>query len=241
MNKPIIGITLDEEEKHTYSKYPWYAARKNYADSIEKAGGISIFLPNNLKAINQYISIINGLVVTGGDFDIDPRIYGQKILSPKVSTKKNRTNFEFKLTEIALKKNKPVLGICGGQQLINVIFGGTLIQHIPDALDTKINHEQTNPRNEASHFVNIKKKTKLYEIVKSEKMFVNSAHHQAVDKVGKKLIASAFSDDGLIEGIESKEFSYCIGIQWHPEFLIDKKDIYIFKSLINSAKEKIEK
>ena len=72
-------------------------------------------------------------------------------------------------------------------------------------------------------------------------MFVNSAHHQAVDKVGKKLIASAFSDDGLIEGIESKEFSYCIGIQWHPEFLIDKKDIYIFKSLINSAKEKIEK
>ena len=241
MKKPIIGITLDEEEKATYSKYPWYAARRNYSDSIEKAGGISIFLPNNPKSINQYLSVINGLVITGGDFDIHPKIYGQNIQSSKVSIKKSRTDFEFKLTERALKKDIPILGICGGHQLINVIFGGTLIQHIPDALDSKINHEQTNPRDEASHFVNIKKGTKLFDIVKSEKMYVNSAHHQAVNKIGKKLIASAFSDDGIIECIESKEFSYCIGIQWHPEFLIDKKDISIFKSLIYYSKNKIEK
>ena len=67
MNKPVIGITLDEEEEKTYSKYPWYAARKNYSESIEIAGGISIFLPNNVKAINQYLNFIDGLLVTGGN------------------------------------------------------------------------------------------------------------------------------------------------------------------------------
>ena len=241
MNKPIIGITLDEEEKDTYSKFPWYAARKNYSESVELAGGICIFLPSNLNAINQYLKIIHGLVVTGGDFDIDPKIYGKKVKSSKVKIKSNRTDFELKITTKAVKKKIPVLGICGGQQLINVVFGGTLIQHIPDTIDSRINHEQTNPRNEASHFVMIKKQTKLFDIVKNSKMYVNSAHHQAVDKLGKGLISSAFSEDGIIEGIESKYHNYCIGVQWHPEFLIDSNDINIFKSLIKSAKKIIEK
>ena len=241
MNKPIIGITLDEEKKKTYSNYPWYAARKNYSDSIELAGGICVFLPNNIRAINQYLNIIHGLVVTGGDFDIDPKLYGERIKSTKVKTKKERTDFEFEITKKAIKKKIPVLGICGGQQLINVIFGGTLIQHIPDFLDSRINHEQENPRNEASHLVLIKKGTKLFNITKSSKMFVNSAHHQAVDKLGNGLVSSAFSEDGIIEGIESKSNDFCIGVQWHPEFLIDKNDITILKSLIKSSKRTIEK
>ena len=129
MNKPIIGITLDEEEKKTYSNYPWYAARKNYSDSIELAGGICVFLPNNIRAINQYLNIIQGLVVTGGDFDIDPKLYGEKIKSTKNQNQKERTDFEFEITKKSNKRKKiPVLGICGGQQLINVVFGGTLIQ-----------------------------------------------------------------------------------------------------------------
>ncbi len=236
MTKPIIGITLDEEEKQTYSKYPWYAVRKNYSESIEKAGGICIFLPNNFKEVNQYLKIINGLLVTGGDFDIDPKHYGEEKKSKTISVKKNRTDFEMLITLKAIKNNIPVLGICGGQQLINVALGGTLIQHIPDVVNSQIKHEQTNPRNEPSHTVNIKSGTKLFNIVKNEKMFVNSAHHQAVNILGKNLIASAFSDDGLIEGIESIDDIFCIGVQWHPEFLIDKKDIEIFKSFIQSAK-----
>ncbi len=240
MIKPIIGITLDEENKETYSKYPWYAVRKNYSTSIEIAGGVCVFLPNNLNAIDTYLKVINGLVVTGGDFDIDPKLYGEKKKSKKVNTKKDRTNFEFKITSKALKKHIPILGICGGQQLINVVLGGTLIQHIPDFIQTKINHEQTNPRDEGSHEILIKKNTHLFRIVKSSKMYVNSAHHQAVDKLGKNLIASAFSNDGIIEAIESCKHYYCVGVQWHPEFLIDKRDIRIFKSFINSAKKTIE-
>ncbi len=241
MIKPVIGITLDEEEKKTYSKYPWYALRKNYSDSIEIAGGISVFLPNNVNAINQYLSIVDGLLVTGGDFDINPKIYGQQKINSSIKTKNNRTDFEFKITKKAIQKKIPVLGICGGQQLINVVLGGTLIQHIPDMINTRIKHEQPNPRDKPSHFVHIKKKSLLFNFVKKSKMYVNSAHHQAVDKLGKDLVASAFSEDGIIEAIELKTSSFCLGVQWHPEFLIDKTDINILKSLITSAKKRIEK
>mgnify|MGYP001214300577 CR=1 FL=1 len=241
MKKPLIGITLDEEDSKTYSKYPWYAARKNYSSSIEKAGGICIFLPNNLTAIDFYLNLINGLVVTGGDFDIDPKIYGEEIKSSKVTTKKDRTNFEFSISKKAIEKNIPLLGICGGQQLINVVQGGTLIQHLPDYKQSKINHEQTNPRDQASHYVNIYKNSKLYQYVKTEKMFVNSAHHQAVKDLGDNLIVNAYSEDGIIEGIEAIDKTFCVGVQWHPEFLIDKNDLNILKSFVKISKEEIGK
>ncbi len=236
MKNPIIGITLDEESKETYSKYPWYASRKNYADSIILAGGTPIFLPNSIKKIPEYFNIIEGLVITGGDFDIDPKIYGEKILSEKVSLKPERTQFEFEITKHAIKKNIPMLGICGGQQLMNVVFGGTLIQHIPDKVKSKINHEQINPRNQGSHNVRILENTQLKKIIKNSSMFVNSAHHQAVEKLGEGLLINAQAEDGIIEGFENPELKFCIGIQWHPEFLIDDKDIEIFRSLVDSSK-----
>lgn len=236
MKKPLIGITLDEEETKSYSKYPWYAARKNYSESIEKAGGVCIFLPNNSDEIEYYLKLIDGLVVTGGDFDIDPSLYGESATCKEIKTKTERTNFEFNITKGAISKKKPLLGICGGQQLINVVLGGTLIQHIPDYINkNQIKHEQSNPRDEPSHYVKIEKNTKLSKITNSDKMFVNSAHHQAVKSLGKNLIANAFSEDGIIEGIEAIDQPFCIGIQWHPEFLIDKSDIKIFQSFVEIA------
>ena len=238
MKKPLIGITLDEEEKKTYSKYPWFASRKNYSESIEKAGGICIFLPSNLKAVDYYTDLIDGLLITGGDFDIDPKLYGEKTKSNKVTTKNHRTVFEFEITRKAYKKQKSILGICGGQQLLNVVMGGTLIQHIPDLKKKSIiKHEQLNPRNQPSHNILIQNNTKLFEITKMTNMYVNSAHHQAVEKLGKNLIVNAFAEDGIIEGIESTDHKFCLGIQWHPEFLIDKGDLKIFKSFIKNSKK----
>ena len=155
-----------------------------------------------------------------------------------VHIKKERTEFEFAITKEALKFDIPVLGICGGQQLLNVVMGGSLIQHIPAKIKTKTNHEQKNPRNQPSHSVKIIKNTKLSRITKKSSMYVNSAHHQAVEKLGKGLIVNAVAEDGIIEGIESTKLKFCLGIQWHPEFLIDEKDIEIFKSFIRSARKK---
>ena len=137
-------------------------------------------------------------------------------------------------------REKPVLGICGGQQLLNVVLGGTLIQHIPDSIDSIINHEQENPRNEPSHIVKITQNTKLHDITKVDQMFVNSAHHQSVDVLGKDLIINSIANDGVIEGIENPNHKFCMGVQWHPEFLIDRKDIEIFKAFSRKLKVKLK-
>ena len=235
MIQPLVGITLDLENKASYSSFPWYAARKNYADSVILSGGTPLFIPHENNLIKNYTNLIDALIITGGDFDINPNLYGETDIHHKVNLKNDRTDFEFKITELAMKLNIPILGICGGQQLLNVVLGGSLFQHIPDEIKTDINHEQTNPRDEPSHDVLIENDTQLASIIGTKKMFVNSAHHQAVKSLGKNLIANAFSEDGIIEGIEAIDQPFCIGIQWHPEFLIDKSDIKIFQSFVEIA------
>ena len=137
----------------------------------------------------------------------------------------------------AIKNNIPVLGICGGEQLLNVVYGGSLVQDIKMDLRTSINHEQTNPRDQTSHGVNIIQNTKLEKIIKQKTIKVNSAHHQAVKEVGKGLTINALAEDGVIEGIEDKNKDFCMGIQWHPEFLIEKSDIKIFQSFLLAARK----
>ena len=113
MSHPIIGITLDQENKKSYSVYPWYAARKNYASSVSDFGGTPIFLPHEINQIKKYSKIINDLIITGGAFDVNPNFYGEKINSQKVLLKEERTLFEYKLTELCIKENIPILAICG--------------------------------------------------------------------------------------------------------------------------------
>ena len=236
MKKPVIAITLDNEEPGQYSKFPWYAIRKNYLHSIEKFGGIPFALFHSLSSIDNILNLINGVIITGGDFDINPSIYGELNKNSK-NEKSLRTSFELQLCKKTLKKNIPVLGICGGEQLINVSLGGTLIQDINSLNFNTLEHEQLNPRNQTSHKVYVKPKTLLHKIIGKKIINVNSAHHQAVDKLGKDLIVSSKSQDGIIESIESLNHKWCIGIQWHPEFLITKGDKLIFIDIINNSKK----
>ena len=238
MKKPIIGITLDSEEPGQYSKFPWYAIRKNYLHSIEKFGGIPFPLYHSTINLHDILSIIDGIIITGGNFDIDPTFYGQNDHHSRLR-KNIRTNFEIKVCEISLKKNLPILGICGGEQLLNVCFGGTLIQDIKKKYKNSLEHEQKNPRNKTSHSIEIKKQTKLYKIINEVEIKVNSAHHQAVDKLGKNLIISSIASDGIIESIESTEHDWCIGVQWHPEFLITKADKLLISNFIKLSQKKL--
>ena len=235
MKKPLIALTLDYETSKGYSKYPWYAIRENYFTSIEESGGIGVGIPHNMKDIVSLLHKIDGLVITGGNFDIDPNIFGESSVHKTVKLKENRTNFELLAAEIMLKQNKPVLGICGGEQLINVLYKGSLIQHIPDEIKNSIEHEQKNPRNEAGHSVTIQENTKLYSIISKKNIMVNSAHHQAIKVPGKGLIVNALSNDGVIEGIEDPKKTFCIGVQWHPEFFIQGSDNKLLKAFINAC------
>ena len=235
MKKPLIALTLDYETSKGYSNYPWYAIRENYFTSIEESGGIGVGIPHNMKDIVSLLHKIDGLVITGGNFDIDPNIFGESSVHKTVKLKENRTNFELLAAEIMLKQNKPVLGICGGEQLINVLYKGSLIQHIPDEIKNSIEHEQKNPRNEAGHSVSIQENTKLYSIISKQNIMVNSAHHQAIKVPGKGLIVNALSNDGVIEGIEDPKKTFCIGVQWHPEFFIQGSDNKLLKAFINAC------
>ena len=232
--KPIIGISIDTGSNKTYSKFPWYAVRINYINSIISANGVPLMLPSKPELANHYFNIIDGILLTGGDFDIDPKIYGEKKEKKVNHLDIPRTKFEIKIAKLPLKKNKPILCICGGQQLLNVASNGSLIQHIKK---TFIKHEQPEPRNKASHKVKINLKSKLFKIVKKKEFKVNSAHHQAVKKVGKNLSINAIADDGIIEGIESDSHKFFLGIQWHPEFFISNYDKKIFKAFIKACQK----
>jgi putative glutamine amidotransferase len=235
MKKPLIGITLDSEILGSYSKFPWYAIRSNYLDSIEEYGGIPFPLFHTQKNIKNIFALLDGLIITGGNFDIDPSKYGENLKGSRL-VKNIRTNFELSIFKIFLNSKKPILGICGGEQLLNVACGGTLIQDIKKFKDRPLNHEQPNPRNETSHNVDILPNTILRKIIKKNIIKVNSAHHQAVDKVGKNIIVSGYSSDGIIESIEHKSHPWCIGVQWHPEFLITIEDNKLIKNFIKNTK-----
>lgn len=164
---PVIGFTLDHELPGGYSKKPWYALRENYFASVSRFGAMPIGLPHAPEQAEAYLDLIDGLVVTGGAFDVPPHLYGEASVHEKVSTKAQRTDFEWAVTKGAIDRNMPVLGICGGQQLLNVVLGGTLIQHIPDAVQGALAHEQPNSRDEPGHTVRIVEGTLLYAILSS--------------------------------------------------------------------------
>ena len=235
MSHPPIGITLDSEGPGSYSKFPWYAIRENYSSAVAAGGGLPIMLPHELDRANEYLDLISGLVVTGGAFDVDPALFGAQSKHPSVVVKSRRTDFEWAMTEGALSRNMPVLGICGGQQLLNVVLGGTLIQHIPDEIENALVHEQPNPRDEAGHDAKVMKDTLLYSISNNTSLSINSAHHQAVKDVGPNVKINSVAPDGVIEGIESSEYAFCLGVQWHPEFSIDPADTEIFKAFTEAA------
>ena len=238
MTAPVIGFTLDfEDTKQTYSKYPWYAIRENYLTSVSQAGGVPLPLPHELELVPSYLEMIDGLLITGGDFDIPPEYYGQNILSDTVSLKERRTAFELAMTRGALERDMPVLGICGGQQLLAVALGATLIQHIPDVVPNCLPHEQPNPRHEAGHAITIAPNTLLHRIVGQDEIMVNSAHHQAVDTPGEVLVVNSHAPDGVIEGVEHPDYRFCLGVQWHPEFHITPADTKIFEAFLAACGE----
>jgi putative glutamine amidotransferase len=238
MTQPVIGVTLDSEEPGGYSKLPWYALRQNYSEAVVRAGGLPILLPHEPEQVAAYLDRIEGLVITGGAFDVDPGLFGATTRHATIKTKDKRTAFELAITRGAIERDLPILGICGGQQLLNVVLGGTLIQHIPDEVGAALAHEQPNPRTEPGHHVTVKKGTLLHRICGVEELAVNSAHHQAAKDVGPGVVVDAVAEDGVIEGIELPGKRFCLGVQWHPEYSISSGDTKIFDAFIAASRRR---
>jgi putative glutamine amidotransferase len=222
---PLIGITADV----SYTSFkpscatadPTLFLPKRYLAAIQAAGAVPIVLPANpaKSAMHRVLSLLNGLVLSGGNFDIHPRHYGERPIKQLGAIKSARTDFELEITDQALKMDLPILGICGGAQAINVALGGSLYQDIATQLqDTGAGeHRSQNP--DGGHSVHIEAGTRLFDIVKHSSLKVNTSHHQAVKRLGRGLIVNAVAGDHVIEGIESAEHGFVLGVQWHPEVL----------------------
>jgi len=238
MSIPVIGISVDSEPAGGYAKLPWYALRENYCEAVSRAGGLPVMLPSLSDRAAEYLERIDGLVVTGGNFDVDPALFGAATRHATVRTKDTRTAFEMAVTRGALMRDMPVLGICGGQQLLHVALGGTLIQHIPDAVPDALAHEQPNPRTEPGHDVAVLEGTLLHRIVGTTMLPVNSAHHQAAADEPAGVVVDARAPDGVIEGIEAPACRFCLGVQWHPEYHISDGDGLIFAAFVEATRRK---
>lgn len=236
--KPIIGFTLDYENGGTkegsYSKMPFYAIRENYCTAVSDLGAIPFPLVHETGLVGDFLDKLDGLVIIGGAFDVHPSLYGEASVHDTVVLKEKRTRFEWEITQGALERKIPLLGICGGQQLLNVVLGGTLIQHIPDSIAEALAHEQPNPRTEPGHTVSVKEGTLLHRIAGERVLHVNSAHHQAVANAAPHSVVNAVAEDGVIEGIElsPSQHPFCLGVQWHPEYHVSSADKKIFEAFL---------
>ncbi len=242
--KPLIGIILDYKSgsPSSYSVRPHYALRANYVEMINNAGAVAILIPYDYNAIDDYLSMLDGLLIVGGFFDINPKRYGENEIHKSVVLNEIRENFEFAFASKALKSKLPVLGICNGMQLINVICGGNIMQHIPDEGPDFLNHEQSKvagqeDSSKAYHQVFIEEGTILHKIVGAKEIGTNSSHHQAIRNVGKGLTINAKASDGIIEGLEDANHPFCVGVQWHPEFAVSDADSAIFASFVEATKK----
>lgn len=242
MKNPVIGLTsslMFMDNNYRFPNYKKIYINEDYVRAIEKSGGIPIIIPiesQNL-SINYFLSKINGLLITGG-VDINPEHYGEKPHEKIGKIINERDSLDFTLLEKALNKNIPVLGICRGMQLLNIYFGGSLYQDKSLNKNFNLNHYQNNSEpSTLGHLVKVYEKTKLYNIVENKNFKVNSYHHQFIKKVGKNLLISAKSSDGSIEGIETDDSRFVIGVQWHPERIYEnsQESQLIFDNLINKA------
>jgi putative glutamine amidotransferase len=237
--RPIIGITPDFAQAP--SSPPKYEVKVAYAEAVLRAGGLPFVIPysDDPTTVDAFLDRIFGLVVTGGAFDIPPAAYGEQPREGLGTLKPGRTAFETALMQAALRRNIPVLGICGGMQLLHVLLGGTLFQDIRREMPSARDHEQQHDRTQPAHPVEVKEGTHLAELLGKGQIMVNSTHHQAANRVPDGEVVSAVAPDGIVEAIESKGHVFAVGVQWHPELLVHTVPAHLslYRGLVQRARE----
>lgn len=228
--KPRIGVTPDISDIR--SPETTYEIRCNYAEAIARHGGLPVILPYDAN-VAEYCGFLDGCLVTGGMFDIDPVHYGQ---SPRQvqRTKPDRTAFERRLIDESLERDLPILGICNGMQLLAVCLGGRLAQDIASDFDDALEHKPHGPADVKHHKITFVDMSSQIAPRSDAAHFVNSVHHQSVlPSPSYRVIALA--EDGVVEAIEAVGQSFAVGVQWHPEYALGEIDDHVFSRFVLAA------
>jgi putative glutamine amidotransferase len=227
--RPRIGITMRIESDTDR----FYLAR-HYSEAVEAAGGAPVHI--SLIPKRDYISTIvdqlDGVLLPGSDSDVDPLRYGAEP-HPKLGTVQTiKDETDLLVLEEIEKRNMPLFAICFGMQVLNVFRGGTLIQDIGSQVPKAIKHEQGAPRDRPSHGIKLANDSLVGSLAQSETALVNSHHHQALDKIGSDLVATAWAGDGLVEAVEDPRAQhFVLAVQWHPE--LGWQEDHLSQSLFN--------
>jgi putative glutamine amidotransferase len=229
--RPLIGIT-SYVQRVQWGVWDTDAALVPlvYARAVEEAGGRPLVVPPAADGIGETLDALDGVIFSGGG-DLDPELYGAEAHDATDAPRKQRDAAELRLLEAALDRDMPVLAICRGIEVLNVVRGGDLHQHVPDLVGHH-EHKET-PGEFSEHEVDLLPGTKLSSIL-GHRAPVKSHHHQAPARLGRGLVRSATADDGTIEGLEDPELRFVVGVLWHPE---EGEDMALFEAFVAEARE----
>lgn len=239
--RPVIGITPSPQfDQLSHGDFYRFVMSDTYTRAVLAAGGVPVVLPPQLGNAATLLDAIDGLLLSGGA-DLAPTTFGETEVHPDTyGVDPLRDDFEFELVAEAQKRDFPVFCICRGIQVLNVAYGGTLFQHLPDQHPSPINHRQQEvgiAKEEFGHTVSVSPGSRLAEIYGSESVGVNSFHHQAIKEIGAGLEVVAVSEDGLIEAVTAPDQTFFLGVQWHPEMMFERhpEQLGPFRALVEHA------
>lgn len=239
--KPVIGIAgeLITEDFQPVLGFTYEYTRNNYSRAIIENGGIPCYLPVNRDycIIKEQIDLCDGLLIPGG-LDVNPLFYNREPLPKLEATIPMTDEFQIRIIHEAIATCKPILGSCRGCQVLNVALGGTLFQDTTYATSTPLQHSQLTQLDEVAHSVSLVKGSILYDLFGTE-LLVNTFHHQCCNELGEDLELVGTSPDGIVEAIERKGEVFVVGVQWHPEMLLDgnKSMAPLFSRFIKEAEK----
>jgi putative glutamine amidotransferase len=230
MGRPLIGITTyAQEASWGVWRLPAALVPLDYVTAIERAGGRPILVPPSEEAVAETLEALDGIVFSGGA-DVDPSLYGAEPHPETDTPQARRDAGELALLRAALERDLPTLAVCRGFQLLNVVRGGDLRQHLPEELGHD-DHKQV-PGTFVEHPVEVKDGTRLATLI-GARSDVTSHHHQGIGRIGEGLVETAWAKDGTLEAVEDPSQRFALGVQWHPEA---QEDRALFEGLVEEAR-----
>ncbi len=224
MRPPLIGVTGYADRSARPPNVSVFAVAKTYIAAVSLGGGTPVIIPPYLEPdlLRGAFEGIDGLILSGGG-DIHPSFFGEIDGGLLWRVDKKRDQGELALATWALEEKMPTLAICRGVQALNVAAGGTLIQDIPTEHPKALSHSSVagRPQSKIAHVVDVESDSHLADMIGAGEVGVNSAHHQALKVIGDQLTVVARARDGIIEGVEARDHPFCIGVQWHPEVMVE--------------------